>query len=151
MKFVCKFHNPCKWGELGLLFPDKKSLISCFWSKNELTKTALAAKVANFLSTGFWFWLDEKINFIPFCLASPEIIGVKVNHRQTDKFFDNIFGGMWIFLLVKFARRGIKLFKWTNRQNLFLVIKTFFLYSAWNWSTNEWKDGSDASFSNLHK
>ena len=38
-----------------------------------------------------------------FCFASPEIIGVKVDHRQTDKFFDNIYGGMWIFLLVKFT------------------------------------------------
>ena len=30
--------------------------------KKMLTKTALAAKVANFFSNGFWFWLDERSN-----------------------------------------------------------------------------------------
>ena len=52
--------------------------------------------------------------FGPFCLASPEIIEVKVCHRQSHKFFDTIYGGMWIFFPVKifylptrFARRGI--------------------------------------------
>ena len=34
--------------------------LAVFKSKNELTKTALAAKVANFVSNGFWFWLEER-------------------------------------------------------------------------------------------
>ena len=41
--------------------------------------------------------------FSPFCSASPEIIGVKVYHRWTDKFFDTIYGGMRVFLSAKFA------------------------------------------------
>ena len=43
--------------------------------------------------------------FNPFCSASPEIIGFKVyrqTDRQTEKFFDTIYGGMHIFLSVKF-------------------------------------------------
>ena len=54
----------------------------------------------------------------PFCFSSPQIIGVKVYHRQTNrqtnKFFDTIYGGMWIFsfslicyLPTRFACRGI--------------------------------------------
>ena len=42
------------------------------------------------------------MNFSPFCSASPEIIWVKVHNRQTDKFFDTKYGGMWIFS-VKYA------------------------------------------------
>ena len=38
-----------------------------------------------------------KFFFSPFYSASPEIIGVKVYHRQTDKFFDTIYRGRWIF------------------------------------------------------
>ena len=41
-------------------------------------KTALAAKVANFFSNDFWFWLDKRI-------------GVKFGNRETDKFFDTIY------------------------------------------------------------
>ena len=41
------------------------------------------------------------------CFASPEIIWVEFGNRetdrQTDKFFDTIYGGMLIFLSVKFA------------------------------------------------
>ena len=37
--------------------------------------------------------------FSPFCFASPEIIGVKVDHRQTDKFFDTIYWGVCQFFL----------------------------------------------------
>ena len=44
---------------------------------------------------------------IPFCSASPEIIGVKVDHRQTDrqtdKFWDTIYGVCGFFLSAKFA------------------------------------------------
>ena len=47
------------------------------------------------------FAIDVLKNFSPFCSASPEIIGVKVcnrqTDRQTDKFFDTIYGGIWIF------------------------------------------------------
>ena len=52
-----------------------------------------------FLRNGF---LSKK-NFSPFCLASPEIIGIKFGNRQTDKFFDTIYGGMRIFSFVKCA------------------------------------------------
>ena len=37
----------------------------------------------------------ERVIFVYF--ASPEIIEVKFCYRQTDKFFDTISGGMWIF------------------------------------------------------
>ena len=36
-------------------------------------------------------------------LSRGEIIGVEFGNRQTDKFFDTIYGGMGIFLSVKFA------------------------------------------------
>ena len=116
-----KFHTPCQWGELGVVYfnqqmnacawvrmveNDQKHLkIMSFWSKNKVTKTALATKVANYFLNGFWFWLDESTNFSPFCFASPEIIGVKVCNRQTDrdKFFDTTYRCIWIFLSVKFA------------------------------------------------
>ena len=79
--------------------------------KNRLSKTALAAKVANFFSNGFWFWLDEASNNLlknyhfefpcsARTVASPKIIGVKVCSRQTDKFFETIYGGMWIFSFI---------------------------------------------------
>ena len=75
---LANFIHPCKWGESGKLFPAKK-----------LTKTALAAKVANFFSNGFWFWFDERSNnFSPFCFASPEIIGDEFGNRRTDRHTD---------------------------------------------------------------
>ena len=40
------------------------SKLAVFEEKNALTKTALAAKVANFFSNGFWFWLEERPNKI---------------------------------------------------------------------------------------
>ena len=45
------------------------------------------------------FAIDVLKNFSPFCFSSPEIIGVKFGNRQTDKFFDTIYGCMWIFSL----------------------------------------------------
>ena len=52
-------------------------------------------------SAGKTWSLSTKKNFSPFCSASPEIIGVKVcnrwTDRQTDKVFDAIYWGMWIF------------------------------------------------------
>ena len=41
-------------------------------------------------------------------IASPEIIEVKFRYRQTDKFFDTIYGGGF-FLQVKFATSLIAL------------------------------------------
>ena len=45
--------------------------------------------------------LLEKYDRFTFCSASPEIIGVQVDHRQADNFFDTIYGDMQIanFLL----------------------------------------------------
>ena len=39
----------------------------------------------------------SQICFSQFRFASPKIIGVKVCNRQADKFFDTIYGCMWIF------------------------------------------------------
>ena len=51
--------------------------------------------------------MDALKKFSSFWFASPEIIGVKFCNRrmdrQTDKFFDTIYGGVWFFLSVKFA------------------------------------------------
>ena len=41
----------------------------------------------------FFYHRCSKILFNPFCFASPEIIGVKVDYRQTDKFFDTMYRG----------------------------------------------------------
>ena len=38
------------------------------------------------------------------CQSKPSlIIGVEFGNRQTDKFLDTMYGGMWLFLSVKFA------------------------------------------------
>ena len=36
-------------------------------------------------------------DFSPFYFASPEIIEVEICYRQTDKFYDTIYGCVWIF------------------------------------------------------
>ena len=63
----------------------------------------LALALPATLQTNKTFWEHPfclrcpKNFFSPFCSASPEIIGVKVWHRQTDKFFDTIYECMGIF------------------------------------------------------
>ena len=59
--------------------------------------------VNNKINEGTWNFVILVTLFILFCMAIPEIIGVQVVDRQTDKFFDTIFVGMRIFLSVKFA------------------------------------------------
>ena len=45
----------------------------------------------------------SQISLSPFWFASPEMIGVKVCNRQTDKFFDTYKGVFGFFISVKFA------------------------------------------------
>ena len=78
-----KFHTPLQIGRVKVIISCQKVVNKLFLKKNRLTKTALAAKHANFFSNGFWFWLDERSN--------------NITDRQTDKFFDTIYGGMCIF------------------------------------------------------
>ena len=47
--------------------------------------------------------LGHKLAIFEACFASPEIIGVEFGNRQTDKFFDTIYGVCGFFLSVKFA------------------------------------------------
>ena len=50
------------------------------------------------------FAVDVLKKFSPFFFASPEIIGVEFGNRQTDKFFDTIYGGyVDYFFSFKFA------------------------------------------------
>ena len=51
---------------------------------------------ANGVRQGNYF-LPKSHKLVQFCSAIPEIIGVKVYYRQTDKFFDTIYGGVLIF------------------------------------------------------
>ena len=69
---MANFITPANGVSQGNYFLPKSQKLAVF--EKRLTKTALAAKVANFFSNGFWFWLDER-----------SIIGVKVDHRQTDR------------------------------------------------------------------
>ena len=43
-------------------FMSKSNELAVFLRKIRLTKTALAAKAANFFSNNFWFWLDKRSN-----------------------------------------------------------------------------------------
>ena len=61
---------------------------SCYW-------------VLDLLCVTLDFAIDVLNLFCPFCFASPEIIGVKIYHRQMDKFSDPILCGF--FLSVEFA------------------------------------------------
>ena len=77
-------------------------------------KNSSGSKICKLLFKWFLVLVRWKITFFsPFCLASPELIVFKVDHRQKDKFFDTIYGGMWIFsfssicyLPTRFAHRG---------------------------------------------
>ena len=128
---MANFLPPANGASQGNYFLPKSHKLAVFEEKkNGLPKQLWQKKLQTF-SNGIWFWLDERsfwpsalalpaplrtkknlrlvfdidvLNFFcPICSASREIIGVKVDHRQTGKFFDTIYGGMWIFLSVKFA------------------------------------------------
>ena len=55
-------YPPANEASQGNYFLPKSHKLAVFLRKNRLTKTALAAKVANFFSNGFWFWLDVRSN-----------------------------------------------------------------------------------------
>ena len=51
--------NGASWGNY---FLPKSHKLTVFEEKTSLLKTALGAKVADFFSIGFGFWLDERSN-----------------------------------------------------------------------------------------
>ena len=65
-------------------------------------------RLKNLFQFGFKTTLNDCFPTITFLsnnnyFASPEIIEVKICYRQTDKFFDTIYGVCGFFLQVKFA------------------------------------------------
>ena len=115
-----KFHTPLRMGRVRVIISCQKCDFSL---KHRLTKTALAAKSANFCFSSpeirFYHLSLQSINqynyeinqsikiFWMVCWffvdVARAIIGVEFSNRQTNKFFDTIYRGMWIFLSVKFA------------------------------------------------
>ena len=60
---VANFIPPVNGASQGNYFLPKSHKLAVYEErKKRLSKTALAAKVANFFSNGFWFWLDERSN-----------------------------------------------------------------------------------------
>ena len=55
-------YPPANGASQGNYFLPKSHKFAVSEEKNRLTKTALAAKVENFFSNGFWFWLDKRSN-----------------------------------------------------------------------------------------
>ena len=51
-------YPPANGASQGNYFLPKSQKLAFF--EKRLTKTALAAKVANFFSNGFWFWLEKR-------------------------------------------------------------------------------------------
>ena len=58
---MANFIPPANGASQGTYFLPKSHKLAVFEKK--LTKTVLAAKVANFFANGFWFWLDERSIF----------------------------------------------------------------------------------------
>ena len=56
--------------------------------------------IGNFYMTLWASGMNHDYIIILFNQLSRGIIGVKVHHRQTDKFFDTIYGAMWIFSFI---------------------------------------------------
>ena len=121
-------YPPANGASLGSYF-----CVKIDFSQKTLSKSGLyiALQYFNFykshITLGYCFMqksdflsqIRPKKNFSPFCFASPEIIWVEFGNRQTNrqknKFFDTIYGGMWIFLFsyicylpTHFAHRVIK-------------------------------------------
>ena len=95
-----------KWVKLFLFWPSAPALLATFPTNKVLREHSLCLERCTIYSKGHLMQPKkkdvEKI-FSPFCSVSPEIIWVKVDHRQTDKFFDTINGICGFFLSVKFA------------------------------------------------
>ena len=58
---MANFILPANGVSQGNYFLPKSHKLAVF-KKKQAYKTALAAKVANFFSNGFWFWLDDRSN-----------------------------------------------------------------------------------------
>ena len=73
---------PLRMGRVRVIISCKTVIIKLL--KKGLQKQLWEPNVQTFFN---WFLVlfQLKINFSPFCSASPEIIGVKVDHRQTDR------------------------------------------------------------------
>ena len=131
-------YPPANGASRGNCFLPKSHKVAVFEEKNCLTKTNVAAKRANFFSIGFWFWLDERSNnllykkfvtwvfaidvlifFSPFCLASPDKIGVKVDHRQSNSLTPYT-GVCRFFLSVKLATSLLALLAGGSREKNYL-------------------------------
>ena len=117
MKFVCQISIPLRMGRVRVSISCQKCDFSLkhknskkrdiFWDLNDKTGLPRQRKWPNLLH--FWiffccslFAIDVLKKFQPilFC-QSWDNWGQSL--PQTDKFFDTIYRGMWIFLSVKFA------------------------------------------------
>ena len=88
---MTNFRPPANGASQGNYFLPKSHKLAVFEEKHAY-KNSSGSQRRKLFSIGFWFRLMKgqiifcKITiFSPFCLASPEMIGVKVCHRRTDR------------------------------------------------------------------
>ena len=93
-----KYHTPCEWGEI---ISCQKVINKLFLTKNRLSKSALAAKVANFLSNGFWkersfflIWCQRLRYLVKMLLFWPSAMALPATF-WTNFFFDTKYWRNW--------------------------------------------------------